>query len=312
MTALGDELARHAGEVLERACAHPDARAMATAARSALARVCVLTTVALARWIAGASAEHPLAELHEATELLDELAAREAVTLAEVERRCEHLSDAILSVLGERATATGTSSAALAKASSLARTSLAVTLERARSAFAHPRPAAAMPGGGRDARTHLPARELTLDRADQLLARAKRDGTVVVALLIELEFRASEELIAGGAAALTLLRSIAARLDEVVRGGDSLGHLADERFVIVASAANPADSLTAIAERVDAAFELPFELRGEEGEPLTVAVDANFAYAAAQGGAAASLLARAEAALAGEAGAQGFPLSISS
>jgi len=311
VAALGDALAQHAGEVLERVCAHPEAREMATSARSALARVCVLTTVALARWIAGAPAENSLMELREATELLEELATRGSVSLVEVELRCEHLSDAILSVLGERATAAGASPAALDKASSLARTSLAVTLERARGAFAHAGAgAAAMPSGGRDPRTHLPGRELIADRANQLLARAKRDGTVVVALLIDLEFTASGDLGVCGTTALTLVRSIASRLDEVVRGGDSLGHLPGERFVIIAADPSPADALTAIAERVDAALERPFELDGEGGRPVTVAVRANLSYAGADAGDADALLASAAAALKGAPGACGFSPSI--
>jgi hypothetical protein len=134
---LGEALGEHAGEVLERAStrAHSTCPPLATAARSSLARVCVLTTAALARWIAGEPAERSLAPGREAWELLEEIAGRGSATASEVSERCEHWHEATLAVLREQAEVLHSSPSTIAKASSMASTTLAVTLARVSEIF---------------------------------------------------------------------------------------------------------------------------------------------------------------------------------
>ncbi|HEX3509974.1 MAG TPA: diguanylate cyclase [Solirubrobacteraceae bacterium] len=285
---LGAALADHVGAVLERVCAR-EAPPLATAARSALARICVLETLAVARWIAGEPAELLLKDTRETAELLEELAARGSVSAREVELRCEHLTEAILAVLAERAELIGASPAALAKAGSLAQTGLAFTVESAREAFA----AAALPG--RDSRTGLPGPALTIDRADQLLARARREQTTVVALMIDPGFSATSEI--GADAAARLLRRVAARLDEIVRAGDTLGHLEHERFVVIAADAAPAELLATLSERVESVFAAPFEIADDEGSNAAVSLQPRLACAAAAAGGGEDLVRAAQLAL---------------
>lgn len=129
-TRLGEALGEHAGEVLERV-SHRSGHGcpqLATSARSILARVCVLSTCALARWIAGESTQRSLAPGAEALALLQDLAMRESAAIADVEPRWEHWRAAVLEVLAERAAMLATPPEVLAKASSMASTAFAVNL----------------------------------------------------------------------------------------------------------------------------------------------------------------------------------------
>lgn len=134
---LGEALGDHNGEVLQRVSAHAgrSGTALGTSARSSLARVCVLSTSALARWIAGESAEHSLSPGGEAWALLQDIAARGSATAADVSARCAQWHAAVSEVLVEQAEFLGTPPQALVKAISMAHTTLAATLARVEEAF---------------------------------------------------------------------------------------------------------------------------------------------------------------------------------
>ena len=85
-----------------------------------------------------------------------------------------------------------------------------------------------------DALTGLPNRTLILDRTEQMLVRARRHQTPVAALFIGLDnFKSVNEKLSHGAGD-ELLRSVAERLDGVVRDTDALGRLGGDEFVVIA------------------------------------------------------------------------------
>jgi hypothetical protein len=134
---LGEALADHTGEVLQRVSARASlgGAPLGTFARSSLARVCVLGTAALARWIAADSSERSLAPDGEARALLQEIAARSSASLCDVSERCRQWHAAVVEVLGEQAALLGVPQPALAKAVSMAGTALAGMLAGVYEAF---------------------------------------------------------------------------------------------------------------------------------------------------------------------------------
>jgi diguanylate cyclase (GGDEF)-like protein len=312
LAALADGLAAHAGEVLERisersitACAP-----LPEQTRGGLAQVCVLTTVALARWIGGDAPERALVAAREAWELLEELAAGGALTSAEVSERCLLWREAVEDVLHARASEIGASPAALAKAVSLTRAALAVTLAQTRDAFAHSsggearpipyEPSMAAPAVTRDPVTGLPNRALVLDRGAQMIGRARRSGLLVGALLIELDSLPEVAAEHGADAGEELVRRVAARIDDVARGADTIGRVSASRFVVLAEADDTAETVIAICERVRGALSAPFNLARDPREPsgaLELTTPASIAFAVGLPTDPATLIAEAETAM---------------
>ncbi len=84
-----------------------------------------------------------------------------------------------------------------------------------------------------DALTGLPNRTLVLDRAEQVLARARRQSTPVAALYIDIDGFKHVNDSFGHAAGDELLKAVAARLKGVVRDGDTVGRIGGDEFVVV-------------------------------------------------------------------------------
>jgi diguanylate cyclase (GGDEF)-like protein len=309
---LADALAAGAGEVLERISARSISTCapLAESARGGLAHVCVLTTVALARWIGGEAPERALVAAREAWELLEELARGGMLSAAEVSERCVLWREAVEEVLHERAAALGASPAALAKAVSLTRAALAVTLAQTRDAFAHApdggarpipyEPSHAMPAVTRDPVTGLPNRALVLDRGAQMIARARRSGMLVGALLIELDSLTQVVAEHGEEAGEELLRRVAARLDDVARAADTIGRVSANQFLVLAEADRSGHAVIAISERVRSALRAPFNLARDPREPsgaLELTAPASLAFAAGVPADPAALLCEAQAAI---------------
>ena len=95
----------------------------------------MLSTAALAAWIAGQSAERSLTPDGDAWELLEDIARSRSATADDVSERCEHWRAAVVEVLSEQAAIMGTPQDVLTKAASMANTTLAVNLERVHDAF---------------------------------------------------------------------------------------------------------------------------------------------------------------------------------
>ena len=108
-----------------------------------------------------------------------------------------------------------------------------------------------------DALTGLPNRALIMDRAEQMLARARRDGSEVAAMFIDLDgFKGVNDTF-GHPVGDELLREVAARIGGVLRDSDTIGRLGGDEFVVLVSG-----GAAAVAERILHVLREPFELAG--------------------------------------------------
>jgi diguanylate cyclase (GGDEF)-like protein len=247
--------------------------------RQSLERMCTLATRAVSRWMGGGD---PLADVEagrEAWEIFGQLAARREAPLNEVTKRCLRWRDAVNSMLREIADETGTPPPTLQRALSMTQVTLDVTLVRVCEVFESERARTDTELARRqeelafmathDQLTGLPNRTLMLDRATQMLGRARRGHTPVAALVVNLDnFTAINDTV-GHSAGDELLRGIAARLDGVVRDADALGRLGGDEFVVLAEEISLGAGAGLVAERLQEALRAPFRLTGRQAE-LTV------------------------------------------
>jgi diguanylate cyclase (GGDEF)-like protein/PAS domain S-box-containing protein len=109
-----------------------------------------------------------------------------------------------------------------------------------------------------DPLTGLPNRVLFLDRLGQALAR--RRGAQVAVVLLDIDnFKLVNDSL-GHAAGDELLIEIAPRLTNALRPGDTIARLGGDEFVVLIDDVPDARGAAMIAERIVAAFELPFGL----------------------------------------------------
>jgi diguanylate cyclase (GGDEF)-like protein len=146
-----------------------------------------------------------------------------------------------------------------------------------------------------DVLTGLPNRMLILDRAKQMLARCRRERSRVVALFVDIDnFKTVNDTL-GHAEGDRLLRSVAARLDGIVRPTDALGRLGGDEFVMVCELSGVDPAPEPIAERLLETLRAPFKL-GEE-EEISFAVAASVGVAVGDRGSAEELLREADIAM---------------
>lgn len=115
-----------------------------------------------------------------------------------------------------------------------------------------------------DELTGLPNRALLVDRTEQALGRASRDGTRVGVLFVDIDrFKHVNDTL-GHATGDALLCAVADRLHGALRAGDTVGRLSGDEFLMVcADVDGPADVLT-VAQRVADAFAEPVRAAGAE------------------------------------------------
>jgi diguanylate cyclase (GGDEF)-like protein/PAS domain S-box-containing protein len=107
--------------------------------------------------------------------------------------------------------------------------------------------------------TGLPNRTLFLDRVSMALARVRRSGGTVAVLFMDLDrFKMINDSL-GHEAGDRVLTTIAARLDQSLRGSDSVGRLGGDEFAVVCEVKRP-DEATVVAERIATAIEAPMVL----------------------------------------------------
>jgi diguanylate cyclase (GGDEF)-like protein len=120
-----------------------------------------------------------------------------------------------------------------------------------------------------DALTGLPNRALILDRADQLLARARRDVAPISALFFDLDgFKAINDTLGHGVGD-RLLQAVAARLSATVRASDTLARLGGDEFVVLVDGAGIGAGPDIAAERILEVLRQPFLLEGVD-EPIVI------------------------------------------
>jgi diguanylate cyclase (GGDEF)-like protein/PAS domain S-box-containing protein len=111
-----------------------------------------------------------------------------------------------------------------------------------------------------DSLTGLPNRVLVLDRAEQMLARARRDVSEVAALFVDVDNFKTVNDTFGHATGDQLLRSVAERLNTERRASDTLGRLGGDEFVLLTESIEIDDSVESLAERLLVAMRAPFTL----------------------------------------------------
>jgi diguanylate cyclase (GGDEF)-like protein/PAS domain S-box-containing protein len=128
-----------------------------------------------------------------------------------------------------------------------------------------------------DSLTGLANRQLTVDRAEQMLLRARREQGEVALCFIDLDnFKDTNDSL-GHEAGDKLLCAVAARLSRMLRGGDTVGRLGGDEFVILTEGSTLADGPFLVAERIRSALHEPFFLEGYEGLPITVTASVGIA-----------------------------------
>jgi diguanylate cyclase (GGDEF)-like protein len=264
-----------------------------------LERICTIATVTVATWMAGGEAEDGIEAANEAFVLFGQLAAHRDAPLDEVTKRCLRWRDAVSEVLRDAAGEAGVSEHARRRALAMTQATLDVTLVRMCEVFEQERVHVDQELADRgeqlaylathDVLTGLPNRALILDRAEQMLGRARRQKLAVAALHVNLDnFTAVNDTL-GHAAGDELLRAVATRLDGLVRDTDALGRLGGDEFVVIAEEASGAAGPRLIAERLQEALRTPFTVAASE-----LAVTASIGFASGARSNAEELLADAE------------------
>ncbi len=250
-------------------------------------RVGTVSTVAVARWMAGEGAEAAREVGQESWQIFAQLASQRAAPLNEVTKRCLRWCDAAADVVRECATTLQLESHVLAEALAMLQRSLNVTLVRMCESFESERTRTEEELARRqhelaflathDALTGLPNRTLILDRVEQLMLHARRKQTPLAALFIDLDnFKAINDSF-GHAAGDELLRAVAQRLTAVVRESDAVGRLGGDEFVVIAGELSLVSGPQLIAERLLEALAQPFKLDAAESAPLRVSASIGIA-----------------------------------
>jgi diguanylate cyclase (GGDEF)-like protein len=127
-----------------------------------------------------------------------------------------------------------------------------------------------------DALTGLPNRALVLDRADWMLARARREPSLVTAaLFVDIDRFKSINDNFGHAAGDRLLVVAGERLVSVLREHDTVGRLGGDEFVVLLQSSSWEASPQAIAERIIGVLREPVELA--DGRSVTSSVSIGIA-----------------------------------
>jgi diguanylate cyclase (GGDEF)-like protein len=273
---LGDELHAQADEVVRRTVARSaeSSCALSEVVEERFQRVGEISTIAVASWMAGESAEAAMEVGHEVWQIFGQLAAQRAAPLNEVTKRCWRWRDAATEILSETAAHDDMSGEALSQALAMLETSFRLTLVQMAECFDAERQLADEELGRRqeelafmathDALTGLPNRTLIVDRLEQMLLRARHSNTPVAALFIDLDnFKAINDTLGHGAGD-ELLKAVAARLDGIVRDVDALGRLGGDEFVVVAGDMSLMAGPELVAERLLDALKEPVKLGDEE------------------------------------------------
>jgi diguanylate cyclase (GGDEF)-like protein len=146
-----------------------------------------------------------------------------------------------------------------------------------------------------DALTGLPNRALVIDRAERMLARARRSDMPAAALYVDIDgFKHVNDSV-GHAAGDELLRVVAARLSGVIREADTVGRIGGDEFVVLLENLTLDAGPELVAERICDVLNQPVELAGTERRTLSVTTSVGIALG--QRGSAGELLRDADLAL---------------
>lgn len=115
-----------------------------------------------------------------------------------------------------------------------------------------------------DALTGLPNRMLLIGRLEQAIARALRHELLVGVMFIDLDrFKLVNDTL-GHTAGDELIRAIAERLSQAVRGEDIVARLGGDEFVVVVSDAEQAHQIMHVAEKLIENITRNYQIAGHE------------------------------------------------
>jgi len=278
---LGHELSARTDDVVARMMrlSSKSSRTLDKVVEDSFEDVGTVSTVAVARWMAGEGEAVAREVGQESWRIFAQLASQREAALNEVTKRCLRWRDSTLEVLDESAADLGLSGETLASARGMVQRSLDVTLVRMCQSFEDERQRNHEELTSRekelvflathDALTGLPNRTLILDRIEQTLRRCRHNSEPVAVLFLDLDnFKAINDSLGHGSGD-ELLCAVASRLEGAIRETDALGRLGGDEFVVVADGLSLAAGPELIAERLLEAFKEPFAL-GDEGEETRV------------------------------------------
>ncbi len=129
-----------------------------------------------------------------------------------------------------------------------------------------------------DALTGLPNRVLALDRAEQMLARARRTRAPMAALYVDIDgFKAVNDTF-GHAAGDEVLQRVAARLRAATREADTAARLSGDEFLVLLDGERLDDGAERVAQRLLELSHERCELETVPGRQLSISVSVGIAY----------------------------------
>jgi diguanylate cyclase (GGDEF)-like protein len=129
-----------------------------------------------------------------------------------------------------------------------------------------------------DALTGLPNRVLALDRAEQMLARARRGQLPIAALYLDVDgFKQLNDTF-GHTAGDEFLQVVAERLQTVIRESDTVARLNGDEFVVLLDSSTLDAGPQMVAERILEVVREPYEVDPAFGRQLSLTVSIGVAY----------------------------------
>lgn len=115
-----------------------------------------------------------------------------------------------------------------------------------------------------DALTSLPNRFLVSDRLEQGLAQARRKGTLLAVMLLDLDgFKEVNDTL-GHNAGDALLKQVAGSVKEVLRKSDTVGRMGGDEFLVVLPDVKTPEGVAAVAAKMLRSVAGPRSLAGQE------------------------------------------------
>jgi len=115
-----------------------------------------------------------------------------------------------------------------------------------------------------DVLTNLPNRALFHDRLKQAIIEAKRHGRIVAVSFLDLDrFKTINDSL-GHEVGDGLLKAVAGRLSQCVRGGDTVARLSGDEFTLILADIRSLDDCVYLARKILGSFAKPFLIAGQE------------------------------------------------